>query len=143
MRALFVFITLLFSLAYAKEVPFTAEDREMLRNIYVRLEKLETKVEVGFQQIEKRFEQVDKKIDMLLTFIGILAGVFAGITAVTISFAIWDRRSMIRPFEDKTKEIEKRLEKGEDMDRKFLDALRTLAQKDKELAELLKRYNML
>ncbi len=45
----------------------------------------------------------------------ILAGTFATITAVAISFAIWDRRTMIRPFEDK----------------------------DKELAELMKKYNML
>jgi len=27
--------------------------------------------------------------------------------AVTIGFAIWDRRSMIRPFEDKVEELRK------------------------------------
>jgi len=122
---------------------FTQEDREMLKSTYIRVEKLETKVEVGFQQIEKRFEQIDKRIDMVITFMAILAGIFATITAVTIGFAIWDRRTMIRPFEDKTKEIEKKLQKDEDMNKKFLEALRLLARKDKELAELMKKYNML
>jgi hypothetical protein len=35
----------------------------------------------------------------------ILASVFGGIVAVTIGFAIWDRRTMIRPFEDKTRKL--------------------------------------
>ncbi|QID33550.1 hypothetical protein [Pampinifervens florentissimum] len=120
MSLLFLLLLLVASITHADA--FTQEDREMLRSTYIRVEKLETKVEVGFQQIEKRFEQidkrieqVDKRIDMVITFMAILAGTFATITAVTIGFAIWDRRTMIRPFEDK----------------------------DKELAELMKKYNML
>ena len=35
---------------------------------------------------------------------------FAGIVVVTISFAIWDRRTMIRPFATKVKDMEGRLE---------------------------------
>ncbi len=113
MSLLFVLLLLVASITHADA--FTQEDREMLRSTYIRVEKLETKVEVGFQQIDKRIEQVDKRIDMVITFMAILAGTFATITAVTIGFAIWDRRTMIRPFEDK----------------------------DKELAELMKKYNML
>ncbi len=148
MSLLFVLLLLVASITQANT--FTQEDREMLKSTYIRVEKLETRVEVGFQQIEKRFEQidkrieqVDKRIDMVITFMAILAGIFATITAVTIGFAIWDRRTMIRPFEDKTKEIEKKLQKDEDMNKKFLEALRLLARKDKELAELMKKYNML
>ena len=141
MSLLFVLLLLVASITQANT--FTQEDREMLKSTYIRVEKLETKVEVGFQQIEKRIEQVDKRIDMVITFMAILAGIFATITAVTIGFAIWDRRTMIRPFEDKTKEIEKKLQKDEDMNKKFLEALRLLARKDKELAELMKKYNML
>ncbi len=141
MSLLFVLLLLVASITQANT--FTQEDREMLKSTYIRVEKLETKVEVGFQQIEKRFEQIDKRIDMVITFMAILAGTFATITAVAIGFAIWDRRTMIRPFEDKTKEIEKKLQKDEDMNKKFLEALRLLARKDKELAELMKKYNML
>jgi len=141
MSLLFVLLLLVASITQANT--FTQEDREMLKSTYIRVEKLETRVEVGFQQIEKRIEQVDKRIDMVITFMAILAGIFATITAVTIGFAIWDRRTMIRPFEDKTKEIEKKLQKDEDMNKKFLEALRLLARKDKELAELMKKYNML
>ncbi len=94
MSLLFVLLLLVASITQANA--FTQEDREMLRSTYIRVEKLETKVEVVFQQIDKRIEQVDKRIDMVITFMAILAGTFATITAVTIGFAIWDRRTMIR-----------------------------------------------
>ncbi len=94
MSLLFVLLLLVASITHADA--FTQEDREMLRSTYIRVEKLETKVEVGFQQIEKRIEQVDKRIDMVITFMAILAGIFATITAVAIGFAIWDRRTMKR-----------------------------------------------
>ncbi|MDI6703105.1 MAG: hypothetical protein QME40_00235 [bacterium] len=73
---------------YAKEVPFTLEDRDRLIRLEVKLE-----------EIDKRFEQI-------MSFMWILAVVFGGITVSTIGFAIWDRRTMIRPFETKVKGIE-------------------------------------
>jgi len=94
MSLLFLLLLLVASITHADA--FTQEDRKMLRSTYIRVEKLETKVEVGFQQIEKRFEQIDKRIDMVITFMAILAGTFATITAVAIGFAIWDRRTMKR-----------------------------------------------
>jgi len=49
------------------------------------------------------------------------------------SHSIWDRRSMIRPFEDKVEELRK-------TDQKFL---KTLAREDKKLAEVLKSFGIL
>ncbi|MCS7262814.1 MAG: hypothetical protein NZ560_05315, partial [Aquificaceae bacterium] len=105
----FMLALFLVGISPSKEVSFTQEDRE-------RLIRLETKVDIGFQQIEKRFEQVDKRfeqvekrIDDLITFMWILASSFVGITGVTIGFALWDRRTMIRPFEDRSKKIESEL----------------------------------
>ncbi len=129
-------LVLCLSVVHAKEVPFTLEDRD-------RLIRMEAELKALSKSMDARFEEVNRKIDMLFNFLWIITGIFTTITVATIGFAIWDRRTALKPFEDRIKDLDKRLEKGEDMDKKFLDALRTLAQRDKELTELLKKYNML
>jgi len=129
-------LVLCLSVVQAKEVPFTLEDRD-------RLIRMEAELKALSKSVDTRFEEVNRKIDMLFNFLWIITGIFTTITVATIGFAIWDRRTTLKPFEDRIKDLDKRLEKGEDMDKKFLDALRTLAQRDKELTELLKKYNML
>ncbi len=136
MIRLLLALVLCLSVVQAKEVPFTLEDRD-------RLIRMEAELKALSKNVDTRFEEVNRKIDMLFNFLWIITGVFTTITVATIGFAIWDRRTTLKPFEDRIKDLDKRLEKGEDMDKKFLDALRTLAQRDKELTELLKKYNML
>ncbi len=136
MIGLLLALVLCLSVVQAKEVPFTLEDRD-------RLIRMEAELKALSKNVDTRFEEVNRKIDMLFNFLWIITGVFTTITVATIGFAIWDRRTTLKPFEDRIKDLDKRLEKGEDMDKKFLDALRTLAQRDKELTELLKKYNML
>ena len=66
-----------------------------------------------------------------------LVVVFIGVTGVTISFALWDRRTMIRPFEDKVKELEK------EKIGKVIASLRKLAETDKKVAEVLGQFGLL
>ena len=67
----------------------------------------------------------------------------AAIVAVNIGFAIWDRRTMIRPFENKVKNIENDIVS----DRKRLEALfevlRNYAKKHPDLADVLKQFSIL
>jgi hypothetical protein len=105
---------------------FTKQDRELLVTLKVKME-----------QIDKRFEQIDKRFGEIMTFMWMLVVIFSSITAATIGFAIWDRRTMIRPFEDRIKKIEE-----EKIDR-TLSVLRFLAESDARIAEALKRYNLL
>ena len=87
-------------LAHTTETPFTLEDRD-------RLIRLETKLEVGFQQIDKRFEQVDKRFeqvdkrfDQMIAFLWMLTGIFTTLTLGVIGFAYWDRRTIIKKVKD-------------------------------------------
>ena len=109
---------------------FTKEDRESLITLKVKVDQIE-------KRFEQRFEQIDKRFDQNLTFMWMLVAIFSSITAATIGFAIWDRRTMIRPFEDRVKKIEE-----EKID-KTISVLKILAQSDSNLAEALKRYNLL
>ena len=86
--------------------------------------------------MDERFEVMDRRFDQLNNLIIGIIGAFSAIVAVTIGFAIWDRRSMIRPFEDKVEELRK-------TDQKFLEILKTLARENKKLAEVLKSFGIL
>jgi len=140
-----------------REVPFTLEDRDRIIRIETKLSEMEKRFNERFEQIDKRFEDINKRFDQMMTFMWILASVFAGIVAVTISFAIWDRRTMIRPFEEKVKKIEKEIATHEEkikssekeiMESKeklsnLISALKDLAKDDEKLAEILKKFNLL
>ena len=110
--ALFLFGGILYAQG-DRSVPFTLDDRDRILRIEQRLDAMDKR----FEQVDKRFEelradmnarfeQVDKRFEQQHNTIMMLIGVFATITAVTIGFALWDRRTMIRPFETKVKEIE-------------------------------------
>ena len=134
---MFAVILMIPSMVQGKEVPFTQEDRDRLIKLEVTLKEFKESVEKRFEQIDKRFEQVGKQIDQLFNFLWIFAVIFTSITASTIGFAVWDRRSMIRPFESKVRELE------EGKIDKVISSLRTLAETDAKVAEVLRRYNLL
>ncbi len=157
MKRLFLCLLFLFSISFAltpeeekQLLKDVAEIKATLKVFMEQTEKRFEQIDKRFEQIDKRFEQVDKrfeevnhKIEMILVFMGILAGTFATITAVTIGFAIWDRRTMIRPFEDKFKKVEEELTENKTKMKDFLEALRKLAKRDEELAKFLRERNLL
>jgi len=88
------------------------------KEIIERLTRLEEGQKSILREMDKRFEAMDNRFDQLNNLIIGIIGAFSAIVAVTIGFAIWDRRSMIRPFEDKVEELRK-------TDQKFLEILKT------------------
>ena len=123
--------------AWAREVPFTLEDRD-------RLIRMEATIKEFKEAVDKRFEQVDKRFEQMIAFMWMLVVIFVGVTGSTIGFAIWDRRTMIRPFEVKTKEIEEKIkEMDEERLTKLIHSLREIAKVDSKVAEALKKFNLL
>ncbi|MDZ7402475.1 MAG: hypothetical protein ONB37_20150 [candidate division KSB1 bacterium] len=153
---LFLILIFIFSIATAAKATdgFTQKDRELLITLKIKVEEIDKRfeqidkrfeqidkrfeqIDKRFEQVDKRFEQVGKQIDQLFNFLWILAAIFASITASTIGFAIWDRRSMIRPFESRVKELEEwKIDK-------VISSLKSLAETDEKVAEVLRRYNLL
>lgn len=128
---------------YAQD--FNNEDRARMVRTETKLEELEKRMIERFEQVDKRFEQVDKRFEENFTYIGYLIALFGTMFAVTIAFALWDRRTMIKPFETKVIEIESEIIKlkKEKNNGKVLAALRDLAKTDIKLAEILKAHNLL
>ncbi len=140
--------------AHPTDTPFTLEDRD-------RLIRLEAKLEVGFQQIDKRFEdmrndmnkrfedmrddinkrfeQVDKRFEQTFTFLWMLTGIFTTLTLGVIGFAYWDRRTVIRKAKEETvAEIE-----GEGRVKDLINALRELSRSNGEVAKVLRQFHIL
>jgi hypothetical protein len=133
---------------------FEQEDRERLIRLEATLqvfmqqtdkrfaelrEDMNKRFEEMRQDTNKRFEQIDKRIDQLITFLWILAGIFTALVVAVIAFAYWDRRTIIRRAkEEALKEME---EAGRW--KTILEALRQVAIKDSNVAEALKRFNLL
>jgi len=148
MRVVILVFTLILLMTINAQAELTKKDIEEIRRI---IKEELYHVDKRFEQIDKRFEQIDKRFDQFMNFIWILATIFIGITGVTISLAIWDRRTMIRPFEDKVMAIEKRIDSNEkaikELDESKLSnliaALRELAAVDTRLAGVLKRFNLM
>jgi len=137
----FMFFILAFN-ALAEEVPFTIADRDRLIRVEAKLEEIDKRfeqIDKRFEQIDKRFEElrmdINKRFDQMMTFMWMLVAIFVGITATTIGFAIWDRRTMIRPFEVKVRALE-------ETDKKLIEVLRKLAKEDKRLAEILRSFGL-
>ncbi len=150
MKRLFLCLLFFFSISFAltpeeekQLLKDVAEIKATLKVFMERTEKRFEQIDKRFEQVDKRFEEVNHKIEMILVFMGILAGTFATITAVTIGFAIWDRRTMIRPFEDKFKKVEEELTENKAKMKDFLESLRKLAKRDEELAKFLRERNLL
>ncbi|MBI4688874.1 MAG: hypothetical protein HY754_01160 [Nitrospirae bacterium] len=135
----FIAISILFtalliaSFAFAKEIPYTQEDRD-------RLIRVETKLDA----MEKRFDSEIKQLreDMNSQF-NRLAAIFTALVVFTLGFAIWDRRTMVRPFEDKVKRIEDDISENRTKLHALLDALKSLSKTDEKVAEVLKKFNLL
>jgi hypothetical protein len=128
---------------YAQD--FNNEDRARMIRTETKLEELEKRMIERFEQVDKRFEQVDKRFEENFTYIGYIIALFGTMLAATIAFALWDRRTMIKPFETKVIEIESEIIKlkKEKNNAKILVALRDLAKTDIKLAEILKSHNLL
>jgi hypothetical protein len=142
------------SISWGYETAPRISDREIVE----RLTKLEEgqkailrEIDNRFESMDKRFESIGKRFDQLINIMVAVICAFAGIVAVTIGFAIWDRRTMIRPFETKVRMIEGRLDvvesesKNFDQDKlnRLIEAMKKLASGNQEIAEALRSFKLL
>jgi hypothetical protein len=118
---------------------FTPEDR-------ARMIRTETKLEELEKRMLERFDQVDKRYEDNLSYIGYMIGLFGSMFALTLVFALWDRRTMVRPFETKVNEIDAellKLKNNKNTQLKIVSVLRDLSKTDPKLTDILKSHKLL
>ena len=104
--ALFILFALLNPLeARAVETAPPLSDREIIE----RLTKVETKIDANTAAVAQLRQDMNAQFDRLSQLMLGILGAFTALVAVTIGFALWDRRTMIRPFESKVQAMERRI----------------------------------
>ena len=143
---------------------------EQVDKRFEQIDKRFEQIDKRFEQVNKRFEQVDKRFDELRadtnrrfgelredmnnrfeSFQTLMTGIvatFGALVAAIIGFALWDRRTMIRPFESKVKEIEAQLNSHDVLENKknisrLIEALKKLGKHDPKIVEALKSVSLL
>jgi len=131
---------------------FTAMDKR-----FEATDKRVESIDKRFESIDKRFESIDKRFETIeisintqfdrlhQLILGVL-GAFVALFSGTIGFALWDRRTMIRPFEvfeTKVKGMERDLSDNKKGVTDLLDALRALSRRDEKVAEVLRQFHLL
>ena len=132
--------------AYAIETAPHISDREIVEGL-TRLGDgqllLQGEVKQLREDINKQFDRIDKQFDRLVNIVLCIIGVFASMCGGTIWFALWDRRSMIRPFEDKVKKIEDDTAENRNKLHTLIETFKTLGKTDEKVAAILKKFNLL
>ena len=130
---------------------FTQKDRELLIRLTVKMEEMDKRFEQVGKRVDELRADVNARFDQLINMMIAIISAFSGIVVVTIGFAIWDRRTMIRPFETKVRNIEVRLEEvssqakifDEEKLNRLIGAMKKIAGGNKEIAEALRSFNLL
>ena len=86
--------------------------------------------------MNSRFEEQGR---MLL---GIVAA-FTALVAVNIGLVVWDRRTSVRPLEDKVSGLAEEVSESRSQVSTLLEVLRALGQQNQTVAAVLKRFNLL
>ncbi len=140
-------VLMLLAITLAKEVPFTQEDRDRIRNVELKVERLEEGQKHLQKQIDelkkdtqRQFDELKKdmqrQFDELRTFLYWGFGILFGGMGILVGFVIWDRRTAVEPVARKLREIEEREERLEKV-------MKKLAKRDPEIDKILKEEGLI
>jgi len=121
------------------QVALRGEVKQLREDMNKQFERVDTQ----FDRIDKQFDRADAQFDRIVNIMLGILGAFAAMCGSTIWFALWDRRTMIRPFEDKVKKIEDDVSENRNKLHTLLEAFRTLSKTDEKVANILKKFNLL
>ncbi|SMP03563.1 hypothetical protein SAMN06265339_0127 [Desulfurobacterium pacificum] len=152
------FVAVLFSPSYTRaQQQYVKVTNEMIYQKLIEIEKRQAVLEAEFKafreetnrrfdDVSKRFEELredmNKRFNELINFLWMITAIFTTLTLGVIGFAYWDRRTIIRKSKEETLEEIERKWKPERID-KLVSSLRELAKKDAQVAEVLKKFNLL
>lgn len=130
------------------------KDEQILREIKVFEAKTEERfkaIDQRFEAIDQRFEMMDKRFEQLeramyskfgdmTTIMWIIASIFTPLMLAFIGLLFWDRKTIIDTCV--TTAVDK-IESEEGMLIRLVNAFKELAKKNKEVATVLKQFNLL
>ena len=95
------------------------------------------------RQNQQLREDMDRQFARQFRLTLALLGAFSALVAAIIGFALWDRRTMLRPLEHTVTNLTEDLSSNRQRMEALVDALRALGQRNPEVAGVLKQFNLL
>lgn len=139
---------LLFALVLLTPAPlladgFTQRDRDMLISLQIRVDEMGKRLDTVDTRFVELREDINNRFSQMITFFWILATIFSAMAAAMISLTIWDRRTALRPVENKIQEVNSTTNLNAENIQRLVSALRELAQDDTRLAKTLRSFHLL
>lgn len=139
-------ISLIAMNVWAKDVPYTLEDRDRLVRVETKVEQIDKRfeqIDKRFESIDKRFESIDRRFERLENVMmwgfGLLFTTMVGM----VGFVLWDRRTAVAPVARAMKEKEAEIEELKRRERLLEEAVRDYAVGDQRLTGILKARGLL
>ncbi len=123
----------------SQEVPFTLEDRDRIMRTEEKVQSLRNEMNTKFEAMDSKFEAMDTKFEAMDSKIETLYwgfGIMIALMLFLFGYIIWDRRTALNPIQNKTVNLEERLNKIE-------FAYREQAKNDQGFAEILRHTGLL
>ena len=132
------------------EQQFKAQEQKTEQQFKAMDQKIELKFQAVDQKIELKFQTVDQQIssltNMLLTFFGAIVSLIVAL----FGYIAWDRRTMVKPLEERMERIEFELHRDLEIQHpegsritRFINALRDLTESDERVAVVLRAHALL
>jgi len=118
--------------AQSREVPFTLDDRDRIMRTEEQVKSLRNEMNTKFDAMETKMDAMNSQFAPLYWAMGI----FIAISLFTLGYIIWDRRTALYPVQDKTRNLEEKVDK-------LMYVTREQAKKDPAFAELLRIAGLL
>ena len=150
-------IHFMFTTAFAIEVAPRITDREIveaLTEIKAGQKHLNQRIDDLDKKLNQRIDDLDKKLsqrisdlyDITLTMFAILAALIGAL----FGYIIWDRRTMMKPVQERLERLERDIERDLDLRNehgslptRLLKVLREMAKTDEKLAAVLRSFSLL
>jgi flavodoxin len=129
-----------------RPIPYTQKDRDLLIKLDERTKYLEQLINERTNYLNERIDNLQKQIDGLREDMKWQFGVLFTLVVALFGFIIWDRRTFMKPLEEKVislNEETKNIKEKVQLNERLLQALRELSLTDEKLREILKQFNLL
>jgi F0F1-type ATP synthase membrane subunit b/b' len=121
--------------------------QQLRTDMNTQIQQLRTEMNTQIQQLRTdmnaQFARIDAQFAWLSQLMMGIVAAFAAIVTATIGFALWDRKTMTRPLENRIKVVEEEIAQNRSRLHAFLEALRTLSAQDQRVAEVLRKFDLL
>ncbi len=119
---------------------------EQIDKRFEQIDKRFEQVDKRFEQVDRRFELVDKRFDEMNATNRMFFGFVMSTLLALFGYIVWDRRTLMKPLEERIFSLERELDVGGTEGTKvsrLVKTLRELSKKDDEVARVLKQFHLL